>query len=287
MLPTLIPRGHKVPRVPSGIKQSLQIDLLKQTLTLSLRVNKNFSPALDMKFCKKWNRVSKGLRPTANFGYWYLRFAIAKNRKVRPLTGPCFWRMPNVGSLVMQNRRCPTKNKKWLPGENFTAVIRRCADQTPRYTTAVNLEALCSWHNSSQISKTCQVLLVYAIQIYFWPNKIPYMIEAESDFRRHKSNRPPLMKGKDWTNWQWLLFLLIPFRCGGPSSSVSIVTGYRLDGPGIESQWVCNFSHTSRPALGSTQPPVQWVPGFPSNRKQPGRDADPSPPSGAEVQKTE
>jgi hypothetical protein len=34
------------------------------------------------------------------------------------------------------------------------------------------------------------------------------------------------------------------------------VTGYGLDGPGIESRWGRDFSHTSRLALGPTQPPV-------------------------------
>jgi hypothetical protein len=35
-------------------------------------------------------------------------------------------------------------------------------------------------------------------------------------------------------------------------------TGYGLDGPGIESRWGGgDFSHTSRPALRPTQPPVQ------------------------------
>jgi hypothetical protein len=39
-------------------------------------------------------------------------------------------------------------------------------------------------------------------------------------------------------------------------SSVGIVTGSGLDGLGIESRWGRDFSHTSRPALGPTQPPV-------------------------------
>jgi hypothetical protein len=48
----------------------------------------------------------------------------------------------------------------------------------------------------------------------------------------------------------------------GPGSSVSIATDYGMDGPGIESRWGRDFSHTSRPALGPTQPPVQWLPGL-------------------------
>jgi hypothetical protein len=39
-----------------------------------------------------------------------------------------------------------------------------------------------------------------------------------------------------------------------------------------------------RPALGSTQPPIQWVPGVISPRvKRPRHEADHSPPSEAEV----
>ena len=48
----------------------------------------------------------------------------------------------------------------------------------------------------------------------------------------------------------------------GRDSTVGIATRYGLDGPGIESRWGPDFPHLSRPALGPTQPPVQWVPGL-------------------------
>jgi hypothetical protein len=71
-----------------------------------------------------------------------------------------------------------------------------------------------------------------------------------------------------------------------PGSIVSIATGYRLDGPGIESRWGRDFPHLSRSALGPTQSPVQLVPGLSRGSKgRPGRDADPSPPSSSVVMK--
>jgi hypothetical protein len=71
----------------------------------------------------------------------------------------------------------------------------------------------------------------------------------------------------------------------GPGSSVGIATGYGLDGPGTESRW----GRDSR-----TYPDRPWDPPsllyngyrvFPGVRKRPGRDADPSPRSSAEVYK--
>jgi hypothetical protein len=47
-----------------------------------------------------------------------------------------------------------------------------------------------------------------------------------------------------------------------------------------QGQRYCLFTTASRPALGPTQPPIQWVPGV----KRPGLEADQSHPSSAEVQ---
>jgi hypothetical protein len=48
-----------------------------------------------------------------------------------------------------------------------------------------------------------------------------------------------------------------------------------------------HFSISSKPALGSTKPPIQWLPGAISvGVKQPGPKADHSSPTSAEVEKT-
>jgi hypothetical protein len=78
---------------------------------------------------------------------------------------------------------------------------------------------------------------------------------------------------------------------GGQSrdSSVSIALGYRLDDWGSRVRFPAGagiflFTTASRMALGSTQPPIQWVPGALSLEvKRPGHEADHSPPSSAEV----
>ena len=73
-------------------------------------------------------------------------------------------------------------------------------------------------------------------------------------------------KGKLSENTPTSSFVFIYIFCtmtnSGRDSSVGIATRYGLDSPGIESRWGRDFPHPSRPALGPTQHPVQWVPGL-------------------------
>jgi hypothetical protein len=62
-----------------------------------------------------------------------------------------------------------------------------------------------------------------------------------------------------------------------------VALGYGLDDQGFESRQglgIFLFTIASRPALGSTQPPIQWLPAALSlGVKLPGREARHSPPS--------
>ena len=73
-------------------------------------------------------------------------------------------------------------------------------------------------------------------------------------------------------------------KLSGPGSVVGMATSYGLDGPGIESRWGGEIFRTC--------PDRPWGPPsllynvyrvFPGGKVQPGRDADPSPSSSAEV----
>jgi hypothetical protein len=73
-------------------------------------------------------------------------------------------------------------------------------------------------------------------------------------------------------------------------SSDGVALGYGLDHRGSRVRFPAgagNFSlhHRVQTALGPTQPPIQWAPGaFSLGVKRPGREADHSPPSSAEVE---
>jgi hypothetical protein len=81
------------------------------------------------------------------------------------------------------------------------------------------------------------------------------------------------------------IYLYFQTERSGPGSSVSIETGYGLDGPGIESRWGAKFfahvqtgleAHPASCTMGTGSfPGVEW----------PGRGADHPPPSSAEVKK--
>ena len=76
--------------------------------------------------------------------------------------------------------------------------------------------------------------------------------------------------------------LLTSGKCG-PGSVVGIATAYGLDGPGIESRWGEIFRISPDRPRG---PPSLLYNGygvFPGCKVLPGRDADPSPPSSADV----
>jgi hypothetical protein len=68
-----------------------------------------------------------------------------------------------------------------------------------------------------------------------------------------------------------------------PGSSVSIVTDYGLDGPGIESRWVEIFRICPDRLWGPPSLSYIGCRVFPGGKVRPGRDVDHSPPSSAEV----
>jgi hypothetical protein len=82
-------------------------------------------------------------------------------------------------------------------------------------------------------------------------------------------------------------FTTIHSYIGSRDSSVGIATRLRAGRSGFDSRGGGLFTTVSRTALGPTQPPIHWVPGALSlGVKRPGRDADHSPPSSAEVKNT-
>jgi hypothetical protein len=89
----------------------------------------------------------------------------------------------------------------------------------------------------------------------------------------------------------WKTYIAVYQHISPCYSIVGIVTSYGLDDQGVRVRVPCGvnnllYSMSSRPALGSTQPPIQWVPGALSlGVKQPGHEANHSPPASAKIKK--
>jgi hypothetical protein len=95
-----------------------------------------------------------------------------------------------------------------------------------------------------------------------------------------------------YINFNITLFYFNETSYPSQDSAVGIVTGYRLDDQEVEirvpvGSRIFISPLSSRPALGPTQPSLQWVPeALSPGVKRPGHEADNSPPTSAKVNKT-
>ena len=91
-------------------------------------------------------------------------------------------------------------------------------------------------------------------------------VKAEGWIHYHSSTCGVFGEKSDITTGSSRVFLPftvnihLPLTPCGPGSVVATATGYGLDGPRTKSRCRRDFPHLSRPALGSTQPPVQRAP---------------------------
>jgi hypothetical protein len=154
---------------------------------------------------------------------------------------------------------CTKKNlKAWLPHVSIKIVtLCSLACQIPNYT-ASHTRGSYSWWLSL-------IWHFWVVTPFFLENKSNVEVQLQISALSFKT---PGEQGQhswygDWLWSQWP-------RC-------------RSSSPGRVNNFL--FCKSSRLALGSTQPSIQWVPRDSSGVKRPGREADHSPPTSAEVKK--
>jgi hypothetical protein len=82
------------------------------------------------------------------------------------------------------------------------------------------------------------------------------------------------------------LFSTTPSNQGAGTAQSVKTLGYGMGDPGFEYRQTHEMflsSKTSRPVLGPTPPPIQWIPEFFPKETWPGREVDHSPPATAQV----
>jgi hypothetical protein len=138
---------------------------------------------------------------------------------------------------------------------------------------------------------------IFNLTVGCWSDKVELLLIRAWHFAIHVVLlRPPTLKYGDIHSDQFLYwqihFETLQGKARSRNSSVGIATSYVLDeqgGGGSSSPGRVqnvHFSVSSRPALGSTQPPINRVPGALSRGvKQQESEADHSPPTSAEVKK--
>ena len=115
-------------------------------------------------------------------------------------------------------------------------------------------EYFCFFFFLSVSLQQCLILI-----LYYMFNLPEGLADGRTDEGWEPSKKESFFGNRGALNTKHLTFREYLCSVGGPGSSVGIVTDYGLDGPGSNPGGDERF-RPSRPALGPTQLPVQWVP---------------------------